>query len=70
MTNNTETQRQLILKYLKSGNAITPFEALNLFGCQRLASRIHELKKIGCEIENIWLNIPGGKKVARYRFVK
>jgi len=44
------TQKQQILNYLKSGKCLTPLEALELFGCFRLASAIHELKKEGHKI--------------------
>lgn len=40
-----ETQEQKILEHLKSGKAITPIEALNNYGCFRLASAIHRLRK-------------------------
>ena len=38
------TQNQKILKYLKEGNRITALEALKMFGCFRLASRISDLR--------------------------
>lgn len=44
------TQKQRILDYLKSGKRLTPLEALDLFGCMRLASAVHELKQEGHDI--------------------
>lgn len=59
-------QAEQILNYLRSGNSITPLEALNSFGCLRLGARIHDLKRQGHNItaESVELN---GKRVASYR---
>lgn len=63
-----KTQSESILHYLKS-NTITAIEALNLFGCFRLAARIADLRDEGHMIitENLKVN---GKRIARYRLVK
>ena len=45
-----KTQVQNILEYLKLGKALTPIEALNMFGCLRLAPRIFDLKQDGHNI--------------------
>lgn len=69
------TQNESILEHLKSGKTITPLEALDLFQCLRLASRINDLKPIvkeegeGCEIKKIMAKISSGKKVAKYFLV-
>lgn len=47
------TQTQRILIYLKTGKTLTPIEALNKFGCFRLAARIADLRKDGYKI---WTN--------------
>jgi hypothetical protein len=44
-------QKYQILNHLQSGKKITPLEALDQFGCMRLASRINELRKDGYPIE-------------------
>lgn len=44
-------QKQQILNHLQSGKKITPLEALDQFGCMRLASRINELRDEGYPIE-------------------
>jgi len=44
-------QNQTILAHLKEGKTITPIQALNAYGCFRLASRIHELRTEGHNIE-------------------
>ena len=47
------TQTQRILIYLKTGKSLTPLEALNKFGCFRLAARIADLRRDG---HTIWTN--------------
>jgi len=44
---------------------ITPIEALNKFGCFRLAARIHELKNMGWTIRSSKVN-RNNKTVAQY----
>ena len=44
------TQAQAILEYLQRGWRLTPFGALELFGCLRLGARIHELRRAGYPI--------------------
>jgi hypothetical protein len=44
------TQNQQIKSYLEKGKSITPIDALNKFGCFRLAARINELRKDGLNI--------------------
>lgn len=58
-----------IRSWLRSGRAITPVEALNRFGCMRLAARIHELRQQGLPIitERVTRN---GAHVARYRMAR
>ena len=46
-----ETQKTQVLADLKAGNPITPLDALQKYGCFRLASRIHDLRKEGWPIE-------------------
>lgn len=43
MTN--ESQNKKILAYLMSGKRLTQLDALTLFGCMRLASRICDLRR-------------------------
>lgn len=62
------TQNEQIRKYLEAGNTLTPLEALNLFGCFRLATRIFELKKQGLNIlTDIVEDAETGKRYAKYR---
>ncbi len=64
---SNETQCNKIAAYLYKGLTLTSLEALRLFGCMRLASRIHDLRERGENIivENIKLG--NGKHVAQYR---
>ena len=39
-----KTQKQQIQDHLNKGKSITPLQALNKFGCFRLAARINELR--------------------------
>ena len=60
------TQNDAILAYLRAGHALTPLEALELFGCFRLSGRILELRQAGYPIESRLLTVLGGKRVAEY----
>ena len=45
-----------IRAHLLAGNTITTLEAVNTFGCLRLASRIHDLKRIGVAVKSRTVN--------------
>lgn len=61
------TQNEMIRKHLEEGRSLTPIDALNLYGCFRLATRIFELKKSGMDIETEMVeNKSTGKRYARY----
>ena len=59
----------MILKYLETGEGLTPLEALQGMGVLRLAARIEDLRKAGHNIitEEVKHN---GKSFARYHLVK
>ena len=46
-------QNDKILEYLKEHTVIDRFKARNLCGCERLASRISELKQSGHDIRTV-----------------
>ena len=46
------TQCELILKYMGDFGEISPMQAFTDLGITRLASRIHELRRMGIEIES------------------
>jgi biotin operon repressor len=54
-----------ILAHLKRG-PISAIEALNNYGCFRLAARIKDLRAQGYDIETKKLDLPNGKTVAQY----
>ena len=60
------TQANQILGYLRDGNRVTPLDALNLFGCFRLAARVCELRKAGWAISERKIKTSTGKRVAEY----
>ena len=60
------SQQEQIKECLLEGNSITAMEALDLFGCFRLASRISDLKKQGLNIESRRVH-KGEKWVSEYR---
>ena len=59
------TQNEEILEHLKS-KPITQMDALLLYGCFRLASRINELRGMGHNIETRNKRTHTGKTVAEY----
>jgi len=65
-THRRPTQAGKILVYLQAGNRITALEALQQFGCFRLAARIHELRNQGWQIGERTVQTRGGKRVAEY----
>jgi hypothetical protein len=65
-TNRRPTQAGRILEHLRAGNRLTALEALDAFGCFRLAARIHELRRDGWQIEERTVETRGGKRVAEY----
>jgi len=60
------TQANSILSYLNTGRTLTSLEALNLFSCSRLASRICDLKKLGHNVQRNMIKVKSGKVVAEY----
>ncbi len=45
------TQEVMILSYLKTGRSLTPMDALERFGCFRLAARVSDLRELGHKIQ-------------------
>lgn len=63
---SSASQCNMIVAYLKNGFSITSLEALNLFGCMRLASRICDLRERGYNISKKSVTLPNGKRVCEY----
>jgi hypothetical protein len=64
MSNSNPTQAKAILDHLLTGKPLTALDALNQYGCFRLAARIHELRK-DHEIEE-QIVTRNGKRYASY----
>lgn len=64
-----KTQSEQILTYLSKGKGLTPIDALNKFGCFRLAARISDLRTQGY---TIWTDTvtKNGKTFASYKMTK
>ena len=60
------SQADAIALYLESGRELTAIDALDLFGCFRLAARIKDLRKRGIDIETLD-RVNGHKRYAAYR---
>ena len=63
------SQNTKIYNYLAKGKSLTPIQALDKFGCFRLASRINDLRKQGYTIftDKVTKN---KKTFASYKMVK
>jgi hypothetical protein len=60
------TQTEAILAYLNSGRTLTVAEALTQFGVYALSQRAGELRKQGYPVVSEMVDLPNGKRVARY----
>lgn len=61
------SQNKQIAAHLKRGHKLTALEALQEFGCLRLAARINNLKSQGHPIESRIICVgPDRKRVAQY----
>lgn len=63
---HSKSQAEKILDYMLSGKAITPIEALDLFGCFRLGARIADIKAKGYLVYSEFVTGPNGKKYKKY----
>ena len=59
------TQTQAIRKHLIERGSLTPVDALNLYGCFRLAARIRDLRAEGLDVQTT-KEQRNGKWFARY----
>lgn len=64
-----QSQSQKILNYLRTGKTLSPLQALQLFNCMRLASRINDLRKDGHEVTTD-IVYQDDKHWANYRLMK
>ncbi len=61
-----DTQYHAILGDLLAGLSVTPLEALNRYGCMRLAAVVHRLRRDGHHVETEMVTTDSGKRFARY----
>lgn len=59
-----------ILMWLRSNGSITPIQAIDEFGCLRLAARVNELRSMGHDIASEKMRTRNGKYVAKYHLVR
>ena len=66
-----DTQVKRALRYMREHGSITPLEAIEAFGCTRLAAVIHVIRRmgIGVDMEMVAVRNRYGETchVARYR---
>ena len=60
------SQKQRIKDALELRQTITPLDALQWFGCSRLAARIKDLRREGMDIETVYVQ-KGRTRYASYR---
>lgn len=63
---SAKSQCDMIANWLERGFSITSLEALNMFGCLRLSSRIWDLKERGMNIQKKTIVLPNKKRVCEY----
>lgn len=63
-------QTERILQHLRAGNSLTPLEALQWFGCLRLAARVLNLREAGHNVISVPMKLRNGKRVACYRLIQ
>lgn len=63
------SQTTQIQKHLEKGKSLTPIEALNKFGCFRLAARIADLRNQGLNIKTTIIKLKNNKQIASYSVV-
>ena len=61
-----DSQNALIKGWLLNGYSLTQLEALNQFGCFRLAARIADLRDQSLNVVTDIITLENGKRVARY----
>ena len=61
------TQTDQILKHLQEIGPITALDALDYYGCFRLAARINDIQNLGIKVEARRVKTPKGAVIAEYR---
>ena len=60
------SQNKQIADYLNKGKKLTTIDALNKFGCFRLAARIADLRNEGMSIVTNTIKLKNKKQIAQY----
>jgi hypothetical protein len=60
------SQAKQIAAYLNKGRKLTPIQALEKFGCFRLAARIADLRNNGMSIVTKTIKLDNNKQIAQY----
>ena len=60
------SQNKQIADYLNKGKKLTTIDALNKFGCFRLAARIADLRNEGMNIVTNTIKLENKKQIAQY----
>ena len=60
------SQNKQIAAYLNKGKKLTTLDALNKFGCFRLAARIADLRNNGMSIVTKTIKLDNNKQIAQY----
>ena len=59
-----------VIEFIKSHGSITTKQAVDFLGCYRLASRVHDIRSMGIDVQKEMVTVPnrhGGEwRVARY----
>ena len=61
-----DSQVRQIKAHLNRGLTITPMEALQSYGCFRLAARIKDLRDDGFPVKTVIVETANGKRIAKY----
>ncbi len=64
-----DSQTALIKGWLLNGRSITQLDALNMFGCFRLAARIANIREEGLDIVTDMITV-NDKRIAQYYLSK
>lgn len=62
----SKSQCDMIADWLTQGYSITSLDALRMFGCLRLSSRIWDLRERGMNIQKKTVVLPNKKRVCEY----
>ena len=66
----TDSQCAKIKAWLQEGRELTSWDAIRMWGCTRLASRVHDLRNRGINIEVRMRPLADGTRIAVYTLAK